>query len=603
MELEPGQSQTEIEFLKAYIHDLNCIVALPAAWSGGTATQIVGTLLDVLCDVLHLDFIYARLRDPIDRAYLEMARVAQSGHLAAEPSQIAAMLRQSLGDDPTTWPAQRHSGVGDDYVSIMTLQLGLQGQVGVVAAGSQRRDFPAPTERLLLNVAANQAMVGLQDAGRLSEHKRIADELDRRVAQRTAELASANEELRREIAERRLIENRLRTEERRAKRSEELLAEAQTLSSTGSFLWEVTSEEVTYSAETYRIYGFDPNGPVTLDMIGKRIHPEDLPLMYEMVDLARGPAADLDYEYRLQMADRSVKHLHLVARATRDQGGALVYVGAIQDVTAPKLAEEALNQARSELARVARVTALGALTASIAHEVNQPLSGIITNAGTCLRMLAADPPNIDGAREPVRRTIRDGNRASEVIARLRAMFANRPGKGESVDLNEAAREVVALSSDALQRSRVVLRLELNDDLPPISGDRVQLQQVILNLLLNASDAMNTIEDRPRKLTIKTEQDEGNRIRLSVQDSGVGFKPEDAEKLFEAFYTTKDGGMGIGLSVSRAIVERHQGRFWAIPNDGPGATFSFSIPQRSGDPADTADRVASVPESDGVLRRT
>jgi PAS domain S-box-containing protein len=600
MELDAGHGLTEVEFLKAYIHDLNCIVALPAAWSGGTASQILGTSLDVLRDVLRLDFIYARLRNPTGQAPIEMARVARSNQYATDGQDIAALLRGCLGGDPAQWPARKRTRVGDHDVSIATLQLGLQGEVGVVAAGSRRSDFPVTTERLLLNVAANQAMVGLQDAGRFSEQKRIAAELDQRVGQRTAELAAANDELRREIVERSLVEDKLRKEEGRAKRSEELLAEAQRLSSTGSFLWEVTSEEVTYSEETYRIYGFDPNLPVTLEMIAKRLHPEDLPVMYEMLDLARGPGADLDYEYRLQMSDQAVKHLHLVARATRDRGGELVYVGAIQDITERKLAEEALNKARSELARVARVTALGALTASIAHEVNQPLSGIITNAGTCLRMLASEPPNIDGARETARRTIRDGHRASEVIARLRAMFISRHAKGEAVDLNEAAREVVALSAHELQRSRVVLRLELADDLPLVSGDRVQLQQVILNLLLNASDAMSAIEDRPRTLMIRTERDEGECIRLSVQDSGMGFNPQDADKLFEAFYTTKSGGMGIGLSVSRSIVERHHGRLWAVPNEGPGATFLFSIPPKSRDTAGTTAIV--LQDSDGVLRR-
>jgi len=226
---------------------------------------------------------------------------------------------------------------------------------------------------------------------------------------------------------------------------------------------------------------------------------------------------------------------------------------------------------------VARVTSL-ALTASIAHEVNQPLSGIITNASTCLRMLAADPPNVDGARETAQRTIRDGHRASDVITRLRALFSKKDATTESVNLNEATREVIALSWSELQRSRVILRAELGDDLPPVTGDRVQLQQVILNLLLNASEAMSGVDDRPRQLVIRTERDEGGRVRLTVQDAGGGFEPQDADKLFEPFYTTKSGGMGIGLSVSRSIIESHHGRLWAAPNDGPGAAFSFSIPR-------------------------
>ena len=258
---------------------------------------------------------------------------------------------------------------------------------------------------------------------------------------------------------------------------------------------------------------------------------------------------------------------------TGNQGVAFVL-----DLTERKRAQEALNRASAELAHVSRLTALSALTASIAHEVNQPLAGIITNAGTCLRMLDATPPNIDGARETARRTIRDGNRASEVITRLRALFSKREFTLEPLDLNEAAREVIALSSNELQRNRVVLQTELADDLPIVTGDRIQLQQVILNLLRNASDAMIDVHDRQRQLLIKTKREDSGRLRLSVRDAGVGLSAESLDSLFDPFYTTKSGGMGIGLFVSRSIVERHEGRLWVEPNrDGPGATFAFSIP--------------------------
>ena len=299
-----------------------------------------------------------------------------------------------------------------------------------------------------------------------------------------------------------------------------------------------------------------------------------------MIERARGAGSGFEHDHRLQMPDRSVKYLHVVAHETRDRHGQLEYIGAVKDVTERRLSEEALGRARSELAHVARVTSLGALTASIAHEVNQPLSGIITNASTCLRMLAADPPNVDGARETARRTIRDGNRAADVVTRLRALFSRKAATTEPVDLNEAAREVIALSWSELQRSRVILRPELADDLPLVTGDRVQLQQVILNLLLNATEAMSSVNDRPRQLVIRTERDEDDRVRLTVQDAGVGFDPQGADRLFDAFYTTKNGGMGIGLSVSRSIIESHHGRLWAASNDGPGATFSFSIPRQS-----------------------
>src|SRR6266403_300511 len=361
------------------------------------------------------------------------------------------------------------------------------------------------------------------------------------------------------------------------KRSEAFLAEAQHLSRIGSFAWRVATNEITWSEQLYRIFEFDPHVRVTLELIGTRVHPEDLTLFHDMIERASSSASDFQYEHRLLMPDHSIKYLHLIAHGTRNEDGELEYIGAAQDVTNRQLSEEALGKARSELAHVARVMSLGALTASIAHEVNQPLSGIITNANTCLRMLAADPPNVDGARETVRRTIRDGHRASEVITRLRALFSRKDMATESVDLNEATREVIALALCELQRNRVIVKPELADELPIVAGDRVQLQQVILNLLRNASDAMSGVDDRPRQLLIRTEDDADGGVRLSVQDAGVGFEPESINKLFDSFYTTKSDGMGIGLSVSRSIIENHQGRLWATSNDGPGATFSFSIP--------------------------
>ena len=363
------------------------------------------------------------------------------------------------------------------------------------------------------------------------------------------------------------------------RRSEAFLAEGQRLSQIGTFVWRVATDEVTWSDELYRIFEIEIGVPVTLELLRTRIHPEDVSLLekMKMVEQARGGGNDFEWQYRLLLPDHSIKYLHAVAHATRDEEGQLEYIAAIQDVTSHRLSEEALAKARSELAHVSRVTSLGVMTASIAHEVNQPLAGIVSNASTCLRMLAADPPNLEGARETARRTIRDGHRASEVVTRLRGLVAKKEVGTEPVDLNEATREVIALSTGELQRRRVVLRSELADDLPPAPGDRVQLQQVILNLLLNAADAMSGVDDRPRQLVVRTQPDGGDGVSLSVQDSGDGFAPEDGERLFEAFYTTKSQGMGIGLSVSRSIIERHEGRLWAARNEGPGATFAFTIP--------------------------
>jgi signal transduction histidine kinase len=363
---------------------------------------------------------------------------------------------------------------------------------------------------------------------------------------------------------------------------EAYLAEAQRLSHTGSFGWNLSDGELVWSDETFRIFDYDRSVSPTLELVLQRTHPDDVPLVRQLIDRLSHGGTEWDLEHRLLMPDGSTKHVRAVAHAVTDPSGQLRFLGAVVDLTASKRAEEALNTARAELAHVSRVTTLSALTASIAHEVNQPLAGIITNAGTCLRMLDATPPNIEGARETARRTIRDGHRAADVITRLRALFSKREFTLEPLDLNEATREVIALSSNDLHRNRIMLQSELASDLPTISGDRIQLQQVILNLLRNASDAMVDVHDRPRQLLIRTEREGRDRVRLTVRDAGVGLPAQSRDSLFDAFYTTKDGGMGIGLFVSRSIVERHQGRLWAEPNDGPGATFSFFVP--SGDAA-------------------
>ena len=383
------------------------------------------------------------------------------------------------------------------------------------------------------------------------------------------------------------------------KRSVARLEITQQLSATCCFSWCVETDEISCSKELCRLFDLDPaDVPMTLERLAARVHPEDLPSFLEVIQRARGEVSDFEFEHRLRLPGNAVKYLRIVAQVTRGQEGRLEYVGAVQDVTHRRHTEEALAKLRADLARAARVTSLGVLTAAIAHEVNQPLAGIVTNASTCRRMLAVTPPDVEGARETARRTIRDAERASEIVKRVRALFCKKGATSESLELNEVTREVVALSLSELERNKVTVRTELGSELPPVHGDRVQLQQVILNLFLNASDAMSGVDDRPRQLLIRTERDEEDRVRLSVRDTGVGFEPQGVDRLFDAFYTTKSSGMGIGLSVSRSIIESHKGRLWATLNDGPGATFSFSIPCG---PQDVSAGVTGV-RSLGAIRR-
>jgi PAS domain S-box-containing protein len=343
------------------------------------------------------------------------------------------------------------------------------------------------------------------------------------------------------------------------------------------------SRIVRVNPEFTKIFGYAAE-----EAIGRRtkelITPDDLQeevesFMYRMAHM--GEVFAVETVRRHKNGTRVPVSLVCVPVSSKGNGsiGYLIY----RDISETKRFQEEqrrYHEIQLELAHAYRIATLGQLSASIAHELNQPLTGIITNCATCSRMLSSDPPDLDGAREAVRRTMRDGNRASNVVARLRALFNKQQPASELVDLNEATREVIGLSLGEIQNSRVIVRTELADDLPLVTADRVQLQQVVLNLLRNAWDAMNTVDDRPRDLLIRTERQEGDCVRLSVKDSGVGFDPQTMDKLFEAFYSTKNDGMGVGLSVSRSIIENHQGRLWAVPNDGPGATFIFSVPCRT-----------------------
>jgi len=374
------------------------------------------------------------------------------------------------------------------------------------------------------------------------------------------------------------------TERKRAdealRRSEAFLAKGQKLSQTGTFSWRFATEEFIWSDELYRIYEFEPGVDITFEKIATRYHPEDKAIIAAIAEQARLSVMSFDYTHRLLMPDGSVKHIHVVAHGSHDKDGQLEYFGAVQDITQRHLADEALNRARTELAHMARVTSLGALTASIAHEVNQPLSGIITNASTGLRMLSTSSPDLDGARETTRRTIRDANRAAEIISRLRALFARRKISAEMVDLSEALREVISLSLREIQNGRVTLQSEFADDLPSVQCDRIQVQQVLLNLIRNAAEAMSDVTDRPRQLVIRAAKAESGGAIVSVRDSGPGIDPANLERIFDALYTTKPDGLGIGLSICRTIVEAHGGKLSATTAVPHGAIFQFTLPVTS-----------------------
>ena len=571
---------TEVSRLQRCMNDLVSIVALPSIWSGAEVRHIVQTLVDILLRMLRLEFAYASVDDP-DGPPIEIVRAADSCELPFHPEEAAGRIRQWLTEKPKTRPTVAQSPFGDGRVSCVPLRFGPQEGDGVLVAAARRADFPDQTEALLLNVAVNQALIGLQEARLRSEQKRVTTELDRRVAQRTVELARANEDLKKEIAGRKLTEERLR-------KNESALREAHMQVARSEERWRSVFENSAIGVAVTDLDGrFIAANPVYQKMLGYSdeelqhlsfldiTHEEQVELNRARIgELLRGERKQFQIEDQYRCKDGSsvwVRNSVSVLPGTERMPQFLMALS--EDITESKQVE----RARAELARVARALSMGALTASVAHEVNQPLAGIVTNASTCLRMLGSDPPNLEGARETARRTIRDGNRASEVITRLRALYSNKDPAFEPLDLNEAVREVIAPMLSELQQQRVIVRTELAGGLPAVTGDRVLLQQVILNLLRNASDAMCEVDDRPRNLLVRTERESMDRVCLSVTDAGVGLAPETADKLFEMFHSTKKDGMGIGLSVSRSIIESHHGRLWATANDGPGARFSFSIP--------------------------
>jgi len=372
------------------------------------------------------------------------------------------------------------------------------------------------------------------------------------------------------------IDKRKRAEEA-LQRSEAYLAEAQKISRTGSFGWDFASGEIFWSEQTFRLFDCDPSTIPTRALIVERTHESDRPAVVAAIEAARTGAKPVDIEHRLRLPDGTVRHVHVLADVARNPAGSPHLVGAVMDVTAARRAEEALAEARTELAHATRMTTLGELTASIAHEVNQPLAAIVTNGEAGLRWLSRDEPDLAEVRKSVERMIRDGRRASEVVVRLRALSRKGSARALPVDLNEAIDDVISLVHREIAGADVRLERRFALDLPEVTGDRIQLQQVVINLLVNAVHAMAATPTADRALAVETAVEAGEVV-VRVVDSGVGLSAANLDHLFTAFYTTKPDGMGMGLSISRSIVEAHGGHILATPNAGrPGAAFEFRLP--------------------------
>lgn len=375
------------------------------------------------------------------------------------------------------------------------------------------------------------------------------------------------------------IERKLTREQ--LQRSEAYLAEAQKLTHMGSWVWAVAERRALHlSQEWYRVYGFDPNeGIPAWNKPVERMHPDDRARWQQVFDRAISEKSDYEAEYRILLPDGAVRHIHSVAHPVLDASGKLVqFVGSSSDVTERKQAEEALRQAQADLARTNRVTTMGELTASLAHEVNQPIAAAATDANTCLRWLARDQPDLEEARAAASRVVKDAARAAEIMSRIRSLFKKEVSQRELVDMHEIIREMVALMSGEAARYSISVWAELSAELPQVMGDRVQLQQVLMNLMMNSIEAMKDA-DGPRELIVRSQQTEDDQLVVSISDTGIGLPSQRADQIFNAFFTTKPHGTGMGLRISRSIIESHGGRLWAANNSPRGACFAFALPTK------------------------
>jgi PAS domain S-box-containing protein len=567
----------EIKRLQRCINDLVSLFALPAMWSGGEPSQIVHTVLGALLRMLQLDFVYVRLRSEGGEAPIEVVRFAPLREHAARPHELGEVFKHWLDAGPQEWPPLIRNRIGGRDVSIIPFGLGLQGEIGEMVAGSERADFPRQTERLILSVAANQASIGLQGARLLSEQKHVASELDRRVAQRTAELAAANEELRQKIADRNRAEEAFQRVEQQARAIVDSALDAVVVMDAEGVIrdWNNQAEET-----------FGWSRP---EALGRRISETIIPMrcraahevgLRHFLKTGQGPVLNRRIEITALRRDGAEFPVELTITPLKF-GDTWTFSSFIRDITARKQSEEDLRNAQAELAHVNRVMTLGELAASIAHEVNQPLAAILASGDSCTAWLANEPPNLDKARAAAARIVQAATQASDIVRRIRALFRKTASITSPLEINEVITDTISLVSGEAQRKGLSLNTELASNLPLVLGDRIQLQQVILNLAINGTEAMTGFEDppkdQPRRLVIQSKLAEPGEILVSVADTGPGIDPTHISRLFEPFFTTKPEGIGMGLSISRSIIEAHGGRIWTAANQPRGAVFHFTLP--------------------------
>jgi two-component system sensor kinase FixL len=516
------QTANGINCLQTRNTNLLSLLALPFAWWGNESSTIVSTMFDVLLRMLCLDFAYARLSHALHASPSEVLRSAQCQTLATQPSVVGRALNRWLTGDLPAAPLVVPNPLGAGNVSIAFFRLGIRDNFGVFVAGSQRADFPTQRERLLLQLAANQAAMGLREARGVCEQRRVAEKINFHAG----------------------------------------LLDAVDQAVIAIDLHGV----ITYwNRFAERLYGW-----LAEAVIGRNL------MSITHVPGSQGAAAEILSRWQrgvrwtgeclMQHRDGMSFPVQVTDAPIYNTQGVLIGVARVSiDITERKRAEEDLEQRVIEL------------TTAIAHEVKQPLTAVINNGNACLRWLARATPDLEAVRGALRGIITNGQRANNIITQILAALKKAPPQMVRLDLNRVILEVVELIHYEVQRHEVRLCTNLAAGLPPVSGDRVQLQQVLLNLVLNGIEAMSTVTDRPRELLLRSGHTEAGEVLVVVQDCGIGLDPMILERIFDAFFSTKPEGLGIGLAISRTIIQAHGGRLWAERNPGLGTTVQFSLP--------------------------
>jgi len=556
------ESPTESVALRTALRELVALSTIAAVWVGKEPPTIAADLAEVLIGSLDLDFVFVRLRDPKGGAAIEVTR---GGAWKGFPEWLRGRMD---GGDPFSSREIVAGPGGAEPCRGVAIPIGVNAEGGLVAAACSRTNFPSEIDQLLLSVTANHAAAAFQNA-------RLRIELDATVA----ELRQARSELEAKVAE--------RTAELR--QSEAYLADAQRLTHTGSWACTADTGEMRHSSDEHsRLYGFDPDRELpSTEEFRQRIHPDDRAQVVESFESARRAGKDFEAHFRLVLPDKTTKYVHGVGHPLFNASGGLIeFAGTLVDVTERRRADEErerLRQVQADLAYLSRVTTMGELTASLAHEIRQPIAAAVTDANTCLRWLVRADPDVEEGREAARRVVKDVTRAADIISSIGVLFKKGAAPRELIDVNQLIREMIVMLRSEANRHDISMRTALDPDLPHVMAARVQLQQVFMNLMLNGIDAMKETSGA-HELTIKSEA--GNRqLLISVSDTGAGLLPEHADQIFDAFFTTKHQGIGMGLPISRSIVESHGGRLWVTANSDRGATFQFSLPEVVATPSD------------------